>query len=161
MLSKRISVDDMLAEHVQDGRAADADEAVLRVEVVEGAVLRVVEAREDEVADGLGVFGPAIGLAGFAQELWPSRPAPLGRRRRSRKGQGRGAAGLRPARTFARVVIRAGVGDALPAWAVVLAGVPGAETLAEAGAAGVAIATEPRIPARTGRVGLVEQYRIA
>jgi len=112
------------------------------------------------MADGLGVFSPSIGLAGFAQDFGHRGE----RHSAAVDGCGKVGAETRQAfdlRAFASIVIRTGVGNSLPAWTVVLAGIPGAETFAEAGAAGVAIATEPGIPAGTGRVGLVEQYGFA
>jgi hypothetical protein len=54
-----VGVDDVLAEDSGDEVAADADEVVLRVEVVEGAVLGAIEFGEDELADVLGVGLPA------------------------------------------------------------------------------------------------------
>ena len=60
-----VALEDVLAEDAGDDVAADTDEFILGVEVVEGGVFGVVELVDDELADVLGVLA-ASGLASSA-----------------------------------------------------------------------------------------------
>ncbi len=152
-------IDDVLAEDAEDRGAPDSNESILRVQIVECAVLRIVESVDDKASDRLGVFRPPIGFAGFAQSL-----GHCGQRHASAI-HGGGKIGAKPRqafglRAFARIAVGAAVRNALPARAIVLAGVVSTEALAQPGAAGIPVATQPCIPAPAGGVGLLQQLGI-
>jgi len=153
-------VEDVLAEDAGDEVGAYADELVLGVEVIEGGVFGVVEAVDDEEAEVFGVGVPAGCFVGFAEgdghfaegdasavdgggEVWAEA--------------GHGGDG----RDLACVGVGAAVGDAGPAGGVVVAGVVGAEAFDEAGLAGVAVLTDPGVPAGAGLVGGDEELVVA
>ena len=140
-------IEDVFAEDTDGDDGADADEVVLRVEVVKGAVLRAVELGQDQMADVFGVGEPAGFVAGFAEgagHCGKGDAAAVDRGGEVRAEARHGGVG----RALARVGVGAAVGDALPARAVVHAGVIGAESLDQAGLARVAVLAQPRVPAR-------------
>ena len=146
----------MLAQHTRDHIATHTHKLILRVEIVERRVLRRVQLLQNQLANRLGVLLPLRGLHVLTQRARhrSQRHSPAVHRRRKVRAQ---PGHTRNRGTLARVGIRATVGDARPARAVVVARVVGAEALHQPRAARVAIAPQPRIPPAARRIGRVQQ----
>ncbi len=147
-----VALKDVLAEDAGDDVAADADELVLGVEIVEGGVFGAVEFFDDEGADGLGVLVPAGGFVAFAEgggHVGEGDASAVGSGGEIRAEARHGGDG----RALAGIGVGAAVGDSGPAGGVVVSGVVGAEAFDESGFAGVAELAEPCVPAGAGVVG--------
>ena len=154
-----VRIDDMLAKDAGDEVAADSNEFVVGIEVVECTVFGGVELGEDEVADVLGIGKPAGFIVAIVERAGHGSKcdtAAIGGGGEVRAEAGH--AGVR--RTDTSVGSGTLVADTFPARRVVVSGVVSAEAFDETSLAGVAILPQPRVPARAGLVCGFEELLI-